>query len=265
MRKHAAIAVGWAALVWAAATGAQAQAPHPKLTPAQIEAIKRQNAEAQAANALITVVRNAMAAKDWQAAIGPLDQLIAAHPTEWAYYATLGDAQYNLARYDEAADAYSKGIAAADHVSDPAKAASVRSGKAKMLTNLGNAQLKLKRPGEALAAYQAAAVLDPNPGVAYFNLCAILYNTGNVAGALGACEKSIAADPKRADAYFIKGSLLIADSTVGPDKSLQAPPGAVEALRKYLELAPSGPHAADVREMLAAVGAKVTTTYEGKK
>jgi len=45
---------------------------------------------------------------------------------------------------------------------------------------------------------------------------------------------------------------------------LQAPPGTSEALNKYLEIAPTGPHADDVKQMLAAIGAKVTTTYNEK-
>ena len=42
-----------------------------------------------------------------------------------------------------------------------------------------------------------------------------------VAGAV----KAIAADPNRADAYFIKGSLMMGDSKQDKDGKLQAPPG----------------------------------------
>ena len=53
-------------------------------------------------------------------------------------------------------------------------------------------------------------------------------------------------DPKRADAYFIKGSVLLGDSKVDAKGNMVAPPGTVAALRKYLELAPNGGHAAAV-------------------
>jgi tetratricopeptide (TPR) repeat protein len=114
---------------------------------------------------------------------------------------------------------------------------------------MGNVYLRLKRTDDAIAAYTKAAPLASDPGLAYFNLCAILYNTGQTDGALAACNKAIAADPGRADAYFVKGSVLVAQSTVKDGKAI-APPGTIEALQKYLELAPNGPHAKDVRDML---------------
>jgi tetratricopeptide (TPR) repeat protein len=84
-----------------------------------------------------------------------------------------------------------------------------------------------------------------------FNRCAIEYNAGKMADALTDCDKAIAADPARADAYFIKGSILFGDGTLVGAKWV-AKPGALEALRKYLELAPDGPHATDVAQMLDA-------------
>jgi tetratricopeptide (TPR) repeat protein len=134
-----------------------------------------------------------------------------------------------------------------------------------MLTNQGNAYLKLKQNDKAIAAYNKAASMDPNPGTAYFNICATQYNSGNTEGALAACDKAIAADPTRADAYFIKGSLMVGESKLDKDGKLQATPGTSEALNKYLELAPDGPHANDVKAMLQAIGAKIETTYHGKK
>jgi tetratricopeptide (TPR) repeat protein len=107
--------------------------------------------------------------------------------------------------------------------------------------------------------------MDPNPATAYFNICATQYNSGNTEGALAACDKAIAADPNRADAYFIKGSLLIASSTTDKDGKVKPAPGTAEALNKYLELAPDGSHANDVKQMLAYIGSKVESTYHEKK
>jgi tetratricopeptide (TPR) repeat protein len=149
-----------------------------------------------------------------------------------------------------------------DPKADPAKA---KAGVAQMLTNEGNAYLKLKKNDQAIAAYTKAASMDPNPGTAYFNICATQYNSGNTEGALAACDKAIAADPNRADAYFIKGSLMVGESKLDKDGKLQAPAGASDALNKYLELAPDGPHANDVKAMLQAIGAKIETTYHEKK
>ncbi|HEY6347912.1 MAG TPA: tetratricopeptide repeat protein [Candidatus Angelobacter sp.] len=248
--------------------------PQPKYTKEQkeqIEEIKKQNEKAQNANTLITQAMNAMNAKNWQEAQAPLQQLVAIDPNNWQYASALGDAYLNTGQFEQAVDTYQKGIQAAEGnttvdpknpITDPAKK---KLGEGKMLTNMGNAYLKLHKNKEAVDAYTKAASLDPNPAIAYFNLCATQYNTGNVEGALDACDKAIAADPNKADAYFIKGSLLIAGSTTDKEGKVTAPPGAADALKKYLELQPDGSHAEDVKQMLAYIGSKVETIYNKKK
>jgi len=109
----------------------------------------------------------------------------------------------------------------------------------------GNADLKAHNYDAAIAAYTRAMAAD-HTSIASFNLCAVHYNLGHTDGALAACDQAIADDPGRADAYFIKGSLLVASANMVNGK-LVAPR---EALNKYLELAPNGPHAADVKQML---------------
>src|SRR5260370_21763164 len=88
---------------------------------------------------------------------------------------------------------------------------------------------------------------------------------GQNEGAIADCDKAIAADPKKADAYFIKGSILLAESAPDAKGNVNAPAGTAEALKKYLELAPDGGHAEDVKQMLGFIGAKIETTYQGKK
>lgn len=224
-------------------------------------------------NALIAQLNPALQAKDWATAEPILTKLIEMNPNRWDYQQALGNAQFGEGKFEEAVATYEKAIPIAENASkaenapkdakvDPAKA---KAGVAQMLTNEGNAYLKLKQNDKAIAAYNKAASLDPNPGTAYFNICATQYNTGNTEGALAACDKAIAADPTRADAYFIKGSLMVGGSKLDKDGKLEAPSGTSEALNKYLELAPDGPHANDVKAMLQAIGAKVETTYHGKK
>jgi hypothetical protein len=43
------------------------------------------------------------------------------------------------------------------------------------------------------------------------------------------------------------------------------PPGTTEALQKYLELQPTGPHAEEVKQMLAFLGSTVETGFGTKK
>src|SRR5579883_2663593 len=166
----------------------------------------------------------------------------------WKALRQSAEAQYKSERYQDSIETFTKAIAAAQ-ADKQTPSTEIKAALGAMYVNMGNANLKLKRTDDAIAAYSKAAAFDPHPGVAYFNLCATQYNSGNVDGALAACEKSIAADPQRADAYFIKGSLLVSKATT-TNGSVVAPPGTLDALNRYLVLAPNGPHAADVRAML---------------
>jgi tetratricopeptide (TPR) repeat protein len=164
----------------------------------------------------------------------------------WANDQAAADADFAGGQYDQAIAVYARAIATAESGNrDAATYAAI----SKMLVNEGNCLLKLHRTDEALAAYAKAAPLSPNPGTAYFNLCATYYNTGKTTDSLAACDKAIQFDPGKADAYFIKGSLLVAQATLVNGKYSE-PPGTIEALNKYLELAPNGAHAGDVKQML---------------
>ena len=241
------------------------------LSKEEIEKRKANNEKIQGENALIGQLNPALQAKDWATAESILTKLIAINPNRWDFQQTLGDAQLSEGKYEDAVATYEKAIPLADAASkgetkdakaDPAKA---KLAVGQMLTNEGSAYLKLKQNDKAIEAYNKAASMSPNPATAYFNICATQYNTGNTQGALAACDKAIAADPNRADAYFIKGSLMVGESKLDKDGKLQATPGTSEALNKYLELAPDGPHANDVKAMLQAIGAKIETTYHEKK
>jgi tetratricopeptide (TPR) repeat protein len=234
----------------------------------ELEKMKAERDKAIGENTLIAQLNPALQAKDWATAEPILTKLIAMNPNRWDYQQALGNAQFGEGKFEEAVATFEKAIPIAENATktdpkaDPAKA---KAGVAQMLTNEGNAYLKLKKNDQAIAAYTKAASMDPNPATAYFNICATQYNSGNTQGALAACDKAIAADPNRADAYFIKGSLMLGDSKQDKDGKLQAPAGTSEALNKYLELAPDGPHANDVKAMLQAIGAKIETTYHEKK
>jgi tetratricopeptide (TPR) repeat protein len=232
-------------------------------------AVEEHNKKAQGENTLIAQLNPAIQAKKWDVAEPLLQQLITINPARWEYQQALGNAQFSLGKYEEAVATFEKTIplaenaaSSADAKADPAKA---KQAVVQMLTNEGNSYLKLKKNPEAIAVFTKAAEMDPNPGTAYFNLCATQYNTGNVEGALVSCDKAIAADPTKADAYYIKGSLLIGSGKMDKDNKFIAPPGSAEALNKYLELAPDGAHAADVKQMLAFIGSKVETSFGERK
>ena len=172
-----------------------------------------------------------------------MKQLIAAAP-RWNYFEVLGNAQMGEAHFADSIASYQRASALAPKNAGPAAIG-------RMYTAIGNANLKLRKNDDAVAAYTKAAAIDPNPAVAYFNLCATLYNMGQTGPkAIAVCDKAIAADPKKADAYFIKGSALLGNATIGKDNKPILPAGTMEALRQYLVLAPNGPHANDVKQML---------------
>jgi tetratricopeptide (TPR) repeat protein len=236
----------------------------------EMDKMKAEREKGIGLNALIVQYNAAQTAKNWQQAADILKQMITAAPTRWDYQKALGDMEFNLAQYQEAIDQYEKVIPQAedatktDPKADPAKA---KVAVSQMLTNEGNSYLKLKKNPEAVAAFSKAAAMDPNPSTAYWNICATQYNTGDMKGASASCDKAIAADPTRADAYFIKGSALIgmSDGKLDANGHYIALPGTTDALNKYLELAPDGPHAAEVKQMMEMLGAKIETTYHERK
>jgi len=231
-----------ASLCWAAAA---MSAPTP--APVNVTLLKQQRADALAQNDLITQVQAAQAAKDWPKAESLLLQLIAMDPNDWQYRQALADVQLKEGKYAAAADSYAGALLVAGKAKlTPA----IRQAMSVMYTNEGNAFIKLKRNDEAMKAFTQAAQLSDHPATAWFNLCATQYNLGQMDGALAACDKAIAADPTKADAWFIKGSVLVGNSSVDANGKTVAPPGAVEALQTYMKLAPNGPHAGDVKAML---------------
>jgi tetratricopeptide (TPR) repeat protein len=253
-----------------------AQAPSPK---ASAEEIKALNAQIVTINDLLAQINVANQAKDWQKAkelVGQalaMDAEIAAqHPgvkypsNRHMLYKALGDADLYLGQYQDAVNAYETStgllqnlIAAngGDQADAKSAASALRRTLEEVLTNEGNGYLKLRRNKEATECYRRAAKIaseiDPKLGAtAWFNLCATLYNAGDVEAVPTACNKAIAADPTRADAYFVKGSALFAEGKEVNGKYV-APPESIDALKKYLDLAPDGPHATDVKQMLQYV------------
>jgi tetratricopeptide (TPR) repeat protein len=111
-----------------------------------------------------------------------------------------------------------------------------------MLAGKGFALLRLQRLPESFSVFEEAAKSDPSP-TSYFNLCAVAYNVGAVRDAgmarvVAYCDKAIELNPNKADAYYIKGSLLLGDAKVVNGKMV-APAGAAEAFNTYLALAPN--------------------------
>ena len=266
-----------------------------KMTPEEktaLEEYKKKNAEASKANQqvanlnnLLGQARTAIKAGNYDEAITAMNTATTAKPDEGLLWVTLGDAQLGSAdaaakaaraaktnpqdaaimqKYKDAAASYQKGIDlnAASKKPSPETAGAAYNQLGQALAKQGDAK------GSA-AAYDNAAKAQPaQAGMYMFNEAATLLNASQNDEAAAAADKAIAADPKRADSYYIKGQALISKASVDPKtQKIVAPPGCVEAYQKYLDLAPDGPHANEVAEILTGIGATVTSKYKapGKK
>lgn len=168
-----------------------------------------------------------------------------------------------MKNYNDAIDAYKKGVDlnAASKKPNPGDQAAAWNGT-------GNVYAAEGKPKDAADAFENAVKAQPDhAGMFYANEAAVLFNAGQTDAAATAADKAIAADPNRPDPYFIKGQSLIAKATFDPKTQKIVPPaGCVDAYQHYLSLAPDGPHAPAVKEVLASLGEKVETHYRaGKK
>jgi tetratricopeptide (TPR) repeat protein len=213
-----------------------------------------------------------------------MTQATAQAPDQAILWITLGDAQLGLAdkamkaakaagqsttdpaliqKYSDAAASYKKAV----DLNAASKKPSAETA-ADAYNQMGQAFGRSGDVKDAADAYDNAAKAEPaRAGMYYFNEAATLYNSGKMDDAAAAADKAIAADPTKADAYYIKGQALIQKVTVDPKtQKVTAPPGCADAYQKYLELAPDGPHAAEVKEILTGIGEKIKSTYKaGKK
>jgi len=168
-------------------------------------------------------------------------------------------------RLDSAVESYQKAVEikkAAPPDKDPAVASRAL---AAYYNNLADAYYKAKKVDEAVKTYELSAQTDPSSAAqAYFNIGAVLTNSGRPDEANAAFDKCLAADPNRAEAYYQKGLNLLGKATLQGDKTI-APPGTTEAFQKYLELSPTGANAQSAKDLLASLGAKVETSYGTKK
>ena len=131
------------------------------------------------------------------------------------------------------------------------------------INNYGLLLAKAKKFAEAKEQLTKAAALDsPNEGKYFFNLVAVLVNTGNYAEAESVFQQAIAADPAYADAHYQYGMCLVAKATTTPDGKMVAPAGTKEAFEKYLQLKPDGVNAEAAKAMITALGSTLDVKYD---
>src|SRR5436305_2750170 len=252
------------------------------LTPEQVkqlqEAQAKQAKETNTVKGLNEKLNAAKASADagnFDEAIATLNEANQMDPSRDLIWFKLGD-YYRLSapkqtdpaekqkRLDSAVASYQKAVELKKAVvndKDPSAAKNL----AAYYNNLADAYYKDKKVDDAVKTYEMAAQVDPSSTAqSYFNIGAVLTNSGRADEANTAFDKCIAADPTRAEAYYQKGLNLLGKATLQGDKTV-APPGTAEAFQKYLELSPTGPNAQSAKDLLASLGSSVETSFGSKK
>jgi tetratricopeptide (TPR) repeat protein len=214
------------------------------------EEAKAANENIKNLNAMLAQTRDLMKAGNFDQCITMLQPAAEKNPQQDLLWGYLGDAYVGAKKYPEAIEAYSKAI-------------QLKPNNGGYHSGLANSYAKSGQNDKAVQEYNAAAQAEPaNAAMYFFNEGAVFTNTQHPKEAVAAFDKSIAADPNRAEAYYYKGENLIAMASLDPKTNkMIAPPGTAESFQKYIELKPDGPLVTQAKGYLEALGSKVETTY----
>jgi tetratricopeptide (TPR) repeat protein len=119
-----------------------------------------------------------------------------------------------------------------------------RQAKAEAFAILGRSQYEQGLFRQALRSLKAATELDNRMARAWYSLGLVDFDLQRMADSRTAMEAAVKADPLYADAWYY----------LGRTRSALGDAAARDAWAKYLEVAPKGPYAAEVRESLRGSG-----------
>jgi tetratricopeptide (TPR) repeat protein len=242
-----------------------------KMTPEQkkqVEEYKKKNADVSKENEIIKNLNSNLAKsrddiknKNFAEADSLMSDATRVRPNEAILWLELGIAQSGEKKYDDAVTSLKKAIELDAASKKPNPEISGNAGNA-----LGEVLASQKKSAEAQAAYEAAAKSNPSQAAVYYqNEAIVMDRLGDVDNTVAAADKAIAADPNRPIPYYLKGKALINKATVDKAGKIVAPPGCAEAYQKYLEVAPDGPFAPEVKQLLTEMGQTIKSTYKAKK
>lgn len=235
----------------------------------QVEEFKKKNADVMKNNAVIKNLNADLATarqdnkdKKYDESEALMLKDTALKPDSDLLWYELGNAQLGLKKWPDASASFKKAtdLAATAKKPNPELIGGADAG-------MGEAAARNNKPDEAQADYDAAAKANPSrAGFYYSNETIIFSQVGNTDAQAAAADKTIAADPNNAIAYYLKGQALIGKATMDPKTNkIVLPPGCAEAYQKYLDLAPNGQFANDVKGILAQSSQTVETKYKAKK
>lgn len=254
------------ALQQAAASGQLTEEQTRGLSEEQRRALERQMEERSKAmkknkelNDAFNAAMAAKQAKQWDVAIQNFEKATEIDPEQHVVWANLADCYINVGDSKTGADreaALQKGLDAY------AKVITMKPDDAAYHNNYALALARANKFDEAQAELEKASQINPaGAGQYFYNLGAVLVNTGKMEPAGEAFKRAIAADPKYAPAQFQYGMYLLSKAQVGDDGKIVPVEGTKEALQKYLELDPNGAFAASAQGALQSLEGSVETEY----
>ncbi len=251
----------------AAATGTPTPEQERGMSKEQKEALEKQKKENEAAmaknkalNDTFNTGKDALAAKNYDAAIDAFKKGADLDPMQAVIWANLADAYVGQSATKTGADQQASLQSALDAYN---KAIALKPENPAYHNNLALTLAKTKKFDEAQAELNKAVQLDPpQAGRYYYNLGALYVNNGQPAAAEAAFKKSIDVNPDYADAQYQYGNALSARLATDKDGKVIAPDGMKDALEKYLSLEPMGQYADAAKGLLQAIGATIQTNYQ---
>lgn len=250
----------------AAETGQLTQEMSREMSAEQKAAFEKQAKERQAAmsknkelNDAFNGGMTALQAKDFQAAADSFTKAAELDPKQHVVWANMAESFAGLSNTKTGAEREAALGKASDAYS---KALELKPDDAGMHNNYALALAKMKKLPEAEAELKKAADLDPaGAGKYYYNLGAVLVNTGQTDAALEAFKKATELQPDYAPAQFQYATALSGKLQTTADGKVIPPAGMKEALEKYLALEPNGQFAEGAKGLLEAITGQVQTTY----
>ena len=235
---------------------AQQKAELEKQLKEREEAMKKNKELNDAFNAGMTAAQS----KQWDQAIASFNKASELDAKQHVVWAQLAEAEMNFAATKSGAEADAETAKGLDAYQ---KAIELKPDDAGYHNNFALSLAKAKKFPEAQAELTKAATLDPpNAGRYYYNLGALLVNSGQNEPAGDAFKKAIDIDPNYADAQYQYGVFLLSKATVAADGKVTPVGGTAEAFQKYLQLKPDGPFADSAKQMLATLGTTLDTSYK---
>ncbi len=182
-----------------------------------------------------------------------------ADPAEPVVWIALARAQTGLKNYLDAEDNFKKALELAQKA-EPPRPEVVGAAEA----GLGEVYARTLMVDEANAEFDAAATADPSNAARYLrNQALVFFQARDFSAQIDAADTAIKADPNQAVLYYIKAVGLAEDARDDYETNkLVLPAGCADAFRKYLQLEPNGPHAAQARTILEKAGEATSTSSE---